>query len=70
LLKKLGIEPEMKILVIYQPRDYFEWLGADVSYQFAIKNETPDFIHLFAESLAVFKKEMIPVLKFSKNKKR
>jgi hypothetical protein len=66
LIKKLGIKPEMKVLVVHQPEDYFEWLGADVSDQFVFKNEIPDLIHLFAESIVVFKKEMIPVLKFCK----
>jgi len=66
LIKKLGIKPKMKILVVNKPGEYFEWLGADISDQFVIKNEIPDLIHLFAESLAIFKKEMIPVLKFSR----
>lgn len=66
LMKKLGIKPEMKILVLHQPGDYFEWLGADISDQFLAKNDIPDLIHLFAESNSIFKKEMISVLKFSK----
>lgn len=66
LIKKLGIKPEMKVLVIHQPKDYFEWLGANVADQFITKNETPDLIHLFAGNYATFKKEMIPVLKFCK----
>lgn len=63
LIKKLGIKPEMKILVIHQPIDYFSWLGADISDQFAGAKETPDLIHLFAENSTTFKKEMIQVLK-------
>jgi hypothetical protein len=66
LIKKLGIKPEMKILVVHQPEGYFEWLGADISDQFITGKETPDLIHLFAKSIAGFKKEMIPVLKICK----
>ncbi len=64
LIKKLGIKPEMKILVIHQPEEYFELLGANISDQYILKNEVPDLIHLFAKNTAVFKKEMQTVLKF------
>ena len=66
LIKKLGIKPEMKILVVNKPGEYFDWLGADISDQFISDKETPDLIHLFAESYATFKKEMISVLKICK----
>jgi hypothetical protein len=66
LINKLGIKPEMKICVINRPEGYFEWLGADISDQFTAAKETPDLIHLFAENFTIFKKEMIPVLKFCK----
>ncbi|MBL7702624.1 MAG: hypothetical protein JNM14_10250 [Ferruginibacter sp.] len=66
LIKKLGIQPEMKVLVINKPDAYFVWLGADITDQFVAKNDTPDFIHLFAKDMATFKKEMVSVLKFCK----
>lgn len=66
LIKKLGIKPEMKILLMHKPESYFDSLGADVSQQFTSAGEIPDFIHLFAGSFAVFKNEMISVLKFCK----
>jgi len=66
LIKKLGIKPEMKILVVNKPGEYFEWLGANISDQFMSDIEIPDLIHLFAENFANFKKGMIPVLKFCK----
>ena len=56
----------MKILVMHKPDDYFNWLGADISQQFTSASEIPDFIHLFAASTAVFKKEILSVLKFCK----
>lgn len=64
LIKKLGIKPEMKILVIHKPEGYFDWLDADISDQFVSKNEVPDFIHLFAKSKEDFKKGMATVLRF------
>ena len=54
LIKNPGIRPEMKVLVMRQPEDYFQWLGADIAEQFVAKNETPNLIYLFAESNAIF----------------
>ncbi len=45
LIKKSGIKPEMKILAVHQPDDYFKWLGADISQQFAVVKEIPGFIN-------------------------
>lgn len=50
LLKKLGIKPEMKILLINHPVAYYDWLGTDITDQLIKKNETPDLIHLFIKS--------------------
>ena len=66
LIKKLGIKPEMKVLVIHHGEDYFDLLGFNISNQFITKNEIPDLIHLFAKNVTAFKKEMKAVLKFSK----
>ena len=66
LLKKLGIKPEMKVLVLHEPEDYFQWLGSNISKQYIIKNESPAFVHLFAKNKAVFIKEMKAVLQFTK----
>jgi len=63
LIKKLGIKPEMKIMLIKAPHDYMELLGADVSDQHVLKNETPHLVHLFAEDNASFLSEMKTILK-------
>ena len=47
LIQKLGIKPAMKILVLHAPENYFQLLQSDISKQFAVSNENPDFIHLF-----------------------
>ena len=46
LLKKLGIKPGMKILLLNEPPDYFELLEINISDQLCTKNETPDLVHL------------------------
>ena len=58
LLKKLGIKPEMKILLINQPDDYYSLLETNISDQLCKKNETPDFIHLFVKTEKEFISEM------------
>ena len=58
LLKKLGIKPEMKVLLINKPGDYFKLLEVDISDQFSKQNETPDFIHLFVKNVKEFEAEM------------
>jgi hypothetical protein len=58
LMKKLGIKPEMKVLIINKPPDYYTLLEANISDQIARKNETPDFVHLFVKNVKEFEAEM------------
>jgi hypothetical protein len=58
LIKKLGIKPEMKVLIINKPDDYYKLLEIDISDQSCKKNEIPDFIHLFVKSVKEFESEM------------
>jgi len=58
LLKKLGVKPEYKMLVINPPDNYFELLETDVTDQLTARNETPDWIHLFVKSKKEFESEM------------
>jgi len=58
LLNKLGIKPEMKLLLIRQPDDYYSLLQTNVQDQLSKKNETPDFVHLFVKSSKEFESEM------------
>lgn len=58
LLKKLGIKPEMKLLLINQPADYYSLLDTNVKDQLVKKGEAPDFIHLFVKSNNEFETEM------------
>jgi len=70
LLKKLGIKPGHKLVLINQPENYFDLLEADVTDQLCNKNEVPDLIHLFTVTKKEFESEMKrldPVIE--KNKK-
>ena len=58
LIKKLGIKPEMKVLIINKPDDYYKLLEVDITDQWCGSNEIPDFIHLFVKSLNEFESEM------------
>jgi len=58
LIKKLGIQPEMKILLIKEPDNYFALLETDISEQLCKKVDSPDLIHLFVKSNKEFKSEM------------
>ena len=64
LQQKLGIKPEMKILLINQPKDYFKLIGADINDQVITKNEVPDLVHLFVENNKSFETEMKKLQKF------
>ena len=58
LIKKLGIKPEMKVLIINKPDDYYKLLEVDITDQSYKSNEMPDFIHLFVKSVKEFESEM------------
>ena len=58
LIKKLGIKPEMKVLLINNPDDYYKLLEVDITDQTIKKNEIPDLIHLFVKSVKEFESEM------------
>ena len=58
LMKKLGIKPGMRVLLINKPHEYYKLLGADITDQSMKKNETPDFVHLFVKNTKEFEAEM------------
>ena len=59
LLKKLGIKPEMKLLLINQPDNYYDLIEMNLIEQLCKKNETPGLIHLFVQ----YQKEFIAEMK-------
>jgi len=58
LLKKLGIKPGMRILLLNEPKDYFDLLEANITDQLCTKKETPDLVHLFVVENKVFEAEI------------
>ena len=58
LLKKLGIAETTKVQLIHAPKEYFQWLEANISSQLIHGKEIPQLIHLFAASISIFIKEM------------
>ncbi|MFI5133264.1 MAG: hypothetical protein ACHQEB_02955 [Chitinophagales bacterium] len=58
LLKKLGIKPDAKVMLINQPANYFELLECNINDQLCKKNEPPDFVHLFVKTNKEFEVEM------------
>jgi len=58
LIDKLGIKPAMKVLLVNEPADYFDLIGADISDQLCDKSDTPDLVHLFVENNKIFETEM------------
>jgi len=66
LIKKLGIKPDHKLLLINQPADYYELLGEDLSQQVVKGTEVPDLIHLFALSKKDLAENLIKLGAFAK----
>lgn len=58
LQKKLGIKPEMKVLLIGQPDDYYSLIETNLDDQLCKKIETPDIVHLFVKTEKEFEVEM------------
>jgi hypothetical protein len=58
LLKKLGIKPEMKVLLINQPENYYDLLEVNINDQLCGKKDIPDFTHLFVITAKEFETEM------------
>ena len=66
LLKKLGIKPGMKLLVLHPPMDYVALLEQDICDQYVNVNELPDLIHVFSKNREEFSSEMKKILRVCK----
>jgi hypothetical protein len=58
LIKKLGIKPGYKILVLNEPPEYTSLLQTDISAQYCTTGQVVDLVHLFVKSNDEFEKEM------------
>lgn len=62
LLKKLGITPLSRLLLVNPPQDYYDLLEMDVSDQLVKGRQVPDIVHLFAADKTAFEKAMKKIL--------
>ncbi len=70
LLKKLGIAPGMKILLLHPPVNYYDLLGMDISDQLCMKGEIPDLVHMFATNNKSFEASLNSINLFRKKNQR
>lgn len=56
LIKKLGILPSSKVLLVNAPDAYADWLEIDIATQLTQKPTSADFIHFFTTSSHELKK--------------
>jgi hypothetical protein len=62
LINKLGIKPEMKILLINAPENYFALLGDDIGKQIT-KSKKVEFVHLFVITKTQLEKQFHQIIK-------
>ncbi len=66
LIKKLGIGPGTKLLLLNAPDNYAELLETDISQQLITRKSVPDLVNLFAKNNAAFiagMKTILPLFK-------
>lgn len=62
LVKKLGIQPEMKILLVNPPAAYDQLLETDIRHQ-VVKSGKADFVHLFAVKRSELEKQFLSLIR-------
>ncbi len=62
LIKKLGISPGTKILLLNAPENYTELLETDISQQVITRKNVPDLVNLFAKNNTAFIQGMKTIL--------
>ncbi len=62
LLKKLGTKPEMKVLLLNPPENYFDLLESNIQKQL-VKAAPADFVHLFVVKKADLEKSFLQLIK-------
>ena len=61
LIQKLGIKPDMKVMLLNAPSDYFRLLGEDISSQ-VVKSGAAGLVHLFATEAAILREEFTKLI--------
>lgn len=65
LLKKLGIKPEMKVMLLNEPANYYDLLEVNIGDQLSNKKDIPDLIHLFVKNNKDFENLMKKIKSFT-----
>ena len=66
LIRKLGIKPGMKLMLLNGPADYYTWLEEDVRAQQCNAGEKPDWLHVFAADSKALEKGMKQIVQYAK----
>lgn len=66
LIKKLGLKEDMKVQLIGEPKNYYDLLENDITFQLCKKNDIPDLIHLFVKNNKEFEAGMKKIKKSMK----
>lgn len=70
LLKKLDIKPEMKVMLVNEPPNYYDLLEVNIDDQLSGKNDPPDLVHLFVKNNKDFEAVMKKLKSIIKKKSK
>ena len=62
LIRKPGLTPEMKVLLIDPPINYYELLEMDLSKQKVVNSEKPDFGYAFINSKSILENALTDIV--------
>ena len=66
LIRKLGIKPGMKLLLMNAPAAYHSWLEEDISKQLFDVKQKPDWMHVFAPDSKALEAGMKKIVHYAK----
>jgi hypothetical protein len=63
LIKKLGILPSSKLLLLNAPSEYFELVGVDLTFTVVKSGREADLVHLFVVERKDLEKQFLKLIK-------
>ncbi len=66
LIRKLGIKPGMKLLLLNAPSVYHSWLEEDIRKQLCTAGQKPDWMHVFAPDSKALESGMKKIVQYAK----
>ncbi len=61
LIRKLGLTPEMTVLIIEPPINYYELLEMDLSKKKVVNSEKPNLVHAFINSKSILENALTDI---------